>query len=666
MERKIHHLIEVSSHNMNITGQSLEIVITLFGAKVSSTENVLNLSWHQQFFEFSRQTVAPGRGGQFVPLFSRCKRKRIGDSARYFPFCIQAAQLSTHDGGNRYTPTSGRCLLRKRSKEASGNRGDHAPFSQTLEAQAQRSFPARACGSRDRTSRRGGRALPPSDVPWTLGGGARPEPAAPRGSCSYPPLPSPWAFSPPRSPGWPPPSPRDSQLLPTTQPRGRQLGLGRRICHPHHPVTGLRSVTATAAAAFFLGLLGDPPTSFSANDRRRRQETAYGGPQRSFPAVTYSCSLGKRGVRAGGVRSRKFEKCGRHPGPWGCRAEARLGALLVRACSHAEVRAERQSVFGKAIQALSRISDELWLDPSEKGLALRSVNSCRSAYGCVLFSPVFFQHYQWSTSVKVNDNDSTMSNLNCKLGMKSILPIFRCPNSLERTVEKCKIFTRSDKCKVVIQFFCRHGIRRTHNVCFQESQPLQVIFEKNMCSNTLVIQPRVLAEALVLFTSSQEEVTLAVTPLSVCLKSSSDEPMDLTNSVYSEMFVGPDEFDFFQIGVDTEITFCFKELKGMLIFSEATHAPIAIHFDFPGKSDLMHSTHNNSKADKNVTSKAPGCILSKAAPKRLYPSETLTNISALETCGSPTMKRANGDISEVPESSVSDTDRCQGLRICRR
>nr|XP_025874688.1 cell cycle checkpoint control protein RAD9B [Vulpes vulpes] len=293
-----------------------------------------------------------------------------------------------------------------------------------------------------------------------------------------------------------------------------------------------------------------------------------------------------------------------------------------------EMSGSQVKVFGKAIQALSRISDELWLDPSEKGLALRSVNSCRSAYGCVLFSPVFFQHYQWSTSVKVNDNDSTMSNLNCKLGMKSLLPIFRCPNSLERTVEKCKIFTRSDKCKVVIQFFCRH---------------------------------------------------------------------DLTNSVYSEMFVGADEFDFFQIGVDTEITFCFKELKGMLIFSEATHAPIAIHFDFPGKpmalsiddmlleanfilatladepsrasspqslclsqnqkrSDLMHSTHNNSKAGKNVTSKAPGCILRKAAPKRLYPSETLTNISALENCGSPTMKRANGDISEVPESSVSDTD----------
>ncbi|XP_029778205.1 cell cycle checkpoint control protein RAD9B isoform X1 [Suricata suricatta] len=347
-------------------------------------------------------------------------------------------------------------------------------------------------------------------------------------------------------------------------------------------------------------------------------------------------------------------------------------------------------VFGKAIQALSRISDELWLDPSEKGLALRSVNSCRSAYGCVLFSPVFFQHYQWSTSVKMNDNDSTVSNLKCKLGMKSILPIFRCLHSLERNVEKCKIFTRSDQCKVVIQFFCRHGIRRTHNVCFQESQPLQVIFEKNMCSNTLMIQPRVLAEAIILFTSSQEEVTLAVTPFSVCLKSSSEEPMDLPSSVHSEMLVAPDEFDVFQVGVDSEITFCFKELKGMLTFSEATHAPLAIHFDFPGKpmalsiDDMLLEANfilatladepsrasspqslclsqkqkrsdqlgSNSEAGDSVTSKASGCIQRKVARKRLYPKETLTDVSAPEIRGSPRMKRGNGGLSDMRASRL--------------
>lgn len=36
---------------------------------------------------------------------------------------------------------------------------------------------------------------------------------------------------------------------------------------------------------------------------------------------------------------------------------------------------------------------------------------------------------------------------------------------------------------------------------------------------------------------------------------------DLSSSVYSEMSFGPEEFDFFQVGLDTEVTFCFKELK---------------------------------------------------------------------------------------------------------
>ncbi|XP_070256249.1 cell cycle checkpoint control protein RAD9B [Myotis yumanensis] len=363
----------------------------------------------------------------------------------------------------------------------------------------------------------------------------------------------------------------------------------------------------------------------------------------------------------------------------------RLGLLGSSAMLKCGMSGSQVKVFGKAIQALSKISDELWLDPSEKGLALRSVNSCRSAYGCVLFSPVFFQHYQWSASVDMNNG--TKSNLNCKLGIKSILPIFRCLNSLERNVEMCKIFTRSDKCKVVIQLFCRHGIKKTHNVCFQESQPLQVIFEKDTCSNTLMIQPRVLAEAIVLFTSSQEEVTLAVTPLEVCIKSSTEESMDLNSSVYSEMFVGPHEFEFFQIGVDTEITFCCKELKGMLIFSEATHAPITMHFDFPGKPMALSIDHmlleanfvlatladepsrasspqslclsqkrkrsdlpcSNSKVGKK-DSKAMESISRKVAPRKLYADEILSNISALENSGSPIMKRVNSDTEEEPGS----------------
>lgn len=52
-------LIEVSSHDVDVPGQGLEVVVALFGAKVPGAEDVLNLPWHQEFFELGRQTVAP-------------------------------------------------------------------------------------------------------------------------------------------------------------------------------------------------------------------------------------------------------------------------------------------------------------------------------------------------------------------------------------------------------------------------------------------------------------------------------------------------------------------------------------------------------------------------------------------------------------------------------
>ncbi|XP_051017513.1 cell cycle checkpoint control protein RAD9B [Acomys russatus] len=355
-------------------------------------------------------------------------------------------------------------------------------------------------------------------------------------------------------------------------------------------------------------------------------------------------------------------------------------------------------VFGKAIQTLSRVSDHLWLDPSEKGLALRAVNSCHSTYGYVLFSSVFFQHYQWSPSATTIDSGIPL-NLNCRLAIKSILPIFRCLNYLERSVERCKIVSKSDQGKVVIQFFCRHGIKRTHNVYFQDSQPLKILFEKSLCANILMIKPRLLAEAVSLLTSGQEEVTFSATPGSLCLKSSSGESLDLTSSVYSEMSFGPEEFDFFQVGFDTEITFCFKELKGILTFSEVMHAPIAIYFDFPGKPVVLSiedmlleanftlatladypsrlsspqslclsqtrrsdSTQSDAQVGKSQASQAPESI-SRAAPKRLFPKDPPDSNSAAET------KRAcisQDDISEVPETIVSDMEEGPGPSPLRK
>ncbi|KAM9465079.1 cell cycle checkpoint control protein RAD9B isoform 2-T2 [Salvelinus alpinus] len=235
-------------------------------------------------------------------------------------------------------------------------------------------------------------------------------------------------------------------------------------------------------------------------------------------------------------------------------------------------------VFGKAVHALARIGDELWLDPMMKGLAMRSVNSAHSAYACFLFSPLFFQHYSPDTGPAQDSG-----TVKCKLVMKSVLPLFRCLATIERNVDSCQISINLPDNRVIFQFHCRHGITKTHNLGFQESEALQAVFPSHLCPNVLKAQPRLLGDMVMHFPVSQEEITLSMSPLRVNLKSYYEDESDQMKAMHTEMSLDPSEFDYFQVGVDSDITFCLKELRGLLSFAESHGLPVSAHFGAAGK-----------------------------------------------------------------------------------
>ncbi|NWU75315.1 RAD9B protein, partial [Onychorhynchus coronatus] len=240
------------------------------------------------------------------------------------------------------------------------------------------------------------------------------------------------------------------------------------------------------------------------------------------------------------------------------------------------------AVFGRAIHAIARISDEFWFDPVEKGLALRSVNSSRSAYAYVFFSSMFFQHYCWRAVSDPCHKEKPLS-LPCKLIVKAVLPVFRCANVLGRNVEKCSISASPGDHHITFQLLCKHGVIKTYNLTFEECDPLQAVFAKHMCPNILKVHSRLLADVMIHFPTSQEEITLSVTPVKVSFKSYTEEDTDFSRTMITEIHLSPEEFDYFQVGVDSEVTFCLKELRGLLAFSEATSVPVSIHFDRCGK-----------------------------------------------------------------------------------
>uniref|UniRef100_A0A667YKN3 Cell cycle checkpoint control protein RAD9A n=1 Tax=Myripristis murdjan TaxID=586833 RepID=A0A667YKN3_9TELE len=141
------------------------------------------------------------------------------------------------------------------------------------------------------------------------------------------------------------------------------------------------------------------------------------------------------------------------------------------------------AAFGKAVHALSRIGDALWLDPTVKGLAVRSVNSAHSAYACFLFSPLFFERYSLGSGPQQDGGT-------CLFVIKSVMPLFRCLASIERNVDRCQISVNTSDDRVVFQFFCRHGITKTYNLHYQESEALQAVFNSHLCPNVLKAQAR--------------------------------------------------------------------------------------------------------------------------------------------------------------------------------
>ncbi len=72
------------------------------------------------------------------------------------------------------------------------------------------------------------------------------------------------------------------------------------------------------------------------------------------------------------------------------------------------------SVFGRALHCLAKIGDDLFLEPQVDGLAVRAINSSRSAFVSFLFSPDFFTSY----SRLPPNKDAREEDVKSKLPMK--------------------------------------------------------------------------------------------------------------------------------------------------------------------------------------------------------------------------------------------------------
>lgn len=256
-------------------------------------------------------------------------------------------------------------------------------------------------------------------------------------------------------------------------------------------------------------------------------------------------------------------------------------------------------LFARAIHCLAKIGEEIYLEPLTKGLSLRTVNSSRSAYACFLFLLNFFQSYDDGLhNISGSENTPPEDILKCKLSVKSFLSVFKSLSTVEKIVDRCSIKMDLEKATLTFLLYCRHGITKTYNLSYQDCESLQAVFTKDLCPNVITAQPRIFSEVVMNFQNTQEEITLTVCPQHMKVTNYVDDEPDPEKVIRTEMVLVQEEFDKYQIGVDTEVTFCLKELKGILTFAESSGQPMDIYFEYGGKP-IVFSLNSDATFEAN-------------------------------------------------------------------
>nr|XP_021525358.1 cell cycle checkpoint control protein RAD9A isoform X1 [Aotus nancymaae] len=204
--------------------------------------------------------------------------------------------------------------------------------------------------------------------------------------------------------------------------------------------------------------------------------------------------------------------------------------------------------------------------------------------------------------------------------MQSFLSVFRSLAMLEKTVEKCCISLNGQSSRLVVQLYCKFGVRKTHNLSFQDCESLQAVCDPASCPHMLRAPARVLGEAVLPFPPTLAEVTLGIgRGHRVILRSYHEEEADSTvKAMVTEVCLGEEDFQQLQAQEGAAITFCLKEFRvripphirlgsslsspaqpipgphllplpsqGLLSFAESANLNLSIHFDAPGRPAIF-------------------------------------------------------------------------------
>ncbi|KAH7724463.1 Rad9 family protein [Aphelenchoides avenae] len=235
-------------------------------------------------------------------------------------------------------------------------------------------------------------------------------------------------------------------------------------------------------------------------------------------------------------------------------------------------------IFGRAIIALSRVSDQLHMEPTHDGLVLRAFNSSKSACATMAFYDSFFTEFDTSNI------DPEQYNL-CRISMKSALSIFKVVNTADKSVLGCTLQIDPNADNMVIQLVHVHHVTKSYLISLREcAVTYRSLFDdKNKLLNRVTIPARELFEVVNQMGTDSEELRLVTTEDRFSVQKFITVEQDRSKMRKTEANIGNSIFEEFIVMKPGEVTLSLKEFRSIVAFADACNMNISLHYDQPGR-----------------------------------------------------------------------------------
>ncbi|XP_016944591.3 cell cycle checkpoint control protein RAD9A [Drosophila suzukii] len=229
-------------------------------------------------------------------------------------------------------------------------------------------------------------------------------------------------------------------------------------------------------------------------------------------------------------------------------------------------------VIAKAVQSLSKVGKEMFIEIDQQSLQMRAINATQSAVGSISFKRSVFEVF-----------DAPNSDFYCKISMKGCLAVFRNMNE----VEYCELNILDNQTNLQVNLRCKLETTKEATISIIDDQNINTNINTDQMPNLIRGDHKLFTDISSNFNSSEEELTLEANSGSVVAKNYIEGARVNDKFMRTQLKLKPSEFDQYQVTKETIITFCIKEFRAFLLFAECLNASLTLEFDDAGMPFLL-------------------------------------------------------------------------------